>query len=77
VTPSRLHHDSHLLAGGAVISGAIWAFLWVAYEVLSGKTRHFDEWLLAALRDPEQPARPLGPAWLASAAMDIRRSASS
>jgi undecaprenyl-diphosphatase len=71
VIPARLHHDSRLLAGGAVVFGSIWAFLWVAYEVLAGKTRHLDEWMLAVLRDPERPAQPIGPAWLAAAALDI------
>jgi undecaprenyl-diphosphatase len=71
VTARRLHRHPVLLAGSVVIFGSTWAFLWMAGEVLSGETRQFDEWLLQALRNPADPSQPVGPRWLASAALDI------
>jgi undecaprenyl-diphosphatase len=40
-------------------------------EVLEGETQRFDKQLLVALRDPANPSRPIGPAWLMGAALDI------
>ncbi|NIX75593.1 phosphatase PAP2 family protein [Microvirga terricola] len=48
-----------------------WAFAAIADEVREGSTRAFDSALLLALRDPQNPADPLGPRWLEEAARDI------
>jgi undecaprenyl-diphosphatase len=40
-------------------------------EVLEGDTQAFDERVLRALRDANDPAKPIGPGWLRSAALDI------
>ncbi|MDH4438919.1 MAG: phosphatase PAP2 family protein [Rhizobium sp.] len=40
-------------------------------EVLEGETRAFDESVLLALRDPTDPALPIGPAWLTKMMVDI------
>lgn len=39
------------------------AFAKLATEVFEGNTRAFDQWLLLALRVPENTADPIGPAW--------------
>lgn len=43
----------------------------LAEEVFEGDTRGFDEWLLPALRNPTDPANPLGPHWLEEVARDF------
>lgn len=47
------------------------AFVGLAGEVLEGDTQRFDERMLAALRKADNPAVPIGPWWLQSAALDI------
>ncbi|WP_210496184.1 phosphatase PAP2 family protein [Microvirga antarctica] len=48
-----------------------WAFIALADEVREGETHALDRALLLALRDPQNPANPLGPSWLEEAARDI------
>jgi undecaprenyl-diphosphatase len=48
-----------------------WAFVAVADEVREGETHALDSRLLLALRDPQDPANPLGPTWLEESARDI------
>jgi undecaprenyl-diphosphatase len=43
----------------------------IADEVIDGQTRGFDEAILRALRNPHDPADPLGPAWLEHVIRDI------
>jgi undecaprenyl-diphosphatase len=40
-------------------------------EVLEGDTQAFDERVLRALRNPDNPEVPIGPRWMHSAALDI------
>jgi undecaprenyl-diphosphatase len=49
----------------------IWGFASVVDEIGEGTTPAFDEWAIRALRDPDDPARALGPAWLSKSARDI------
>jgi undecaprenyl-diphosphatase len=48
-----------------------WAFVALADEVREGETHILDSRLLLALRDPQDPANPLGPSWLEESARDI------
>ncbi|MGO4525694.1 phosphatase PAP2 family protein [Microvirga sp. 2MCAF35] len=48
-----------------------WAFIALADEVREGETHALDSYLLLALRDPQNPANPLGPSWVEEAARDI------
>ena len=48
-----------------------WAFIALADEVREGETQSFDRALLLALRNPQDPADPIGPGWLEEAARDI------
>lgn len=55
----------------AVIVGGSWGFVELASEVIEGDTKAFDEWALQAMRNPDNPADPLGPRWLEEAGRDI------
>ncbi len=59
-----------LLAVLAVVLG-VWAFIALADEVAEGGTQKLDDRILRALRDPADPARPIGPAWVGEAARDL------
>src|SRR5918993_975745 len=73
---SRLWFRLRLNEIGPLISLAgcglfAWAFVAVADEVREGETHALDSRLLMALRDPQDPANPLGPSWLEESARDI------
>ncbi|CAN5592631.1 phosphatase PAP2 family protein [soil metagenome] len=70
ITPRDRGELSVLLAGIFVLVLAL-AFVLLAGRVIEGDTQQFDEWMLAALRDPGDPAAPIGPRWLHGAALDI------
>ena len=59
-----------LIALLAIISG-IWAFSELADEVMEGDTKRFDHWALESLRNPDNPADPLGPHWLEEVGRDV------
>jgi undecaprenyl-diphosphatase len=67
LTPaSRLWFRLRLNEIGPLLSFAgcgffAWAFVAVADEVREGETHALDSRLLMALRDPQNPANPLGP----------------
>ena len=77
LTPaSRLWFRLRLNEIGPLISFAgcgffAWAFLELADEVREGETHALDRWLLLSLRNPQDPADPLGPSWLEESARDI------
>ena len=52
------------------ITGVL-AFAGLAGEVLEGETLGFDRAVLLALRDPANPADPIGPRWFEEAARDV------
>jgi undecaprenyl-diphosphatase len=56
---------------GLAVAGALWVFVEVAEEVLEGDPLPFDEALLLLLRQPGDPARPVGPGWLVGAALEV------
>jgi undecaprenyl-diphosphatase len=57
-----LHHWSSLAL--LVFGLGLFAFLYLAGEVIEGETLRFDTWLLLALRVPGDTTDPLGPAWI-------------
>jgi undecaprenyl-diphosphatase len=59
-----------LVAALVVVAGA-WAFIELADEVLEGETRAIDEWLLRALRSPDDPSDPIGPIWFEESVRDL------
>jgi undecaprenyl-diphosphatase len=68
---SRDRAELRLLVGAFAVLLLTFAFVELAGEVLEGDTQHFDERILAALRDPSNPANPIGPSWLRGVALDV------
>lgn len=66
--PGRGRRTVALLIGAAG-SGA--AFLGIVSLVMAGGSRAFDERMLLALRNPLDPADPLGPPWFEETARDV------
>lgn len=59
-----------LLAVMIVAAGA-WAFIELADEVIEGEFHAIDEMILLALRNPANPADPLGPRWVQELGRDV------
>jgi undecaprenyl-diphosphatase len=56
----------------ALVAAAVAYFLFeLTGEVLEGETRSFDEGVLLMLRNPTDPAMPIGPGWLTKMMVDI------
>jgi undecaprenyl-diphosphatase len=47
------------------------AFLMLAGEVIDGDTQAFDTKILQALRNPDDPSRPIGPPWIEESLLDL------
>ena len=56
---------------GMVILASIWGFLKLASEVKESDTRHFDEAILLAMREPGNPADPIGSPRVEEMARDL------
>jgi undecaprenyl-diphosphatase len=67
----RDRNELVLLVVGIVVLLLLFTASKLASEVLEGDTQQFDKQILAALRDPANPSRPIGPAWLLGGALDI------
>jgi undecaprenyl-diphosphatase len=52
-------------------AAAVYAFVEIVDEVMEGESRAFDEWVLLALRSPDDPGDPIGPWWVQAMFMDI------
>jgi len=63
--------DLIVLTAALVAALGIWAFIGIADAVREGETQSFDERILKALRDPTDPSKPLGPAWLGEVGRDL------
>lgn len=50
---------------------AVWVFIELADEVIEGETHSLDEWVILNLREPENPADPIGPEWIETMGMDL------
>ena len=59
------------LIGGIAVLLLLVVFMKLASEVLEGETQGFDRRILLALRSQDDLARPVGPAWMVGAALDI------
>jgi undecaprenyl-diphosphatase len=53
-----------VLAALAIGIASLWGFIEVTEEVFEGDTQAFDRWALQIMRDPNNPAEPIGPRWL-------------
>lgn len=54
--------------GGCVL---LLVFLQLAGQVMEGETLAFDQKILRAFRQADDPSRPIGPAWVTSALLDL------
>jgi undecaprenyl-diphosphatase len=63
--------DLVVLVAALAAAAGTWAFLEVADHVTEGGHRHVDEWVIRALREPGDPADPLGPRWVEEGARDV------
>lgn len=66
-----LHHDVLALLAVLLVITCVLGYLKLADAVSEGETQRFDEAVLRALRDPDDPARLIGPWWMAEATRDI------
>jgi undecaprenyl-diphosphatase len=75
----RLFRAFDWIAGhGVVVLGVVllivigtWGFIDLADDVAEGDTRTFDEWAVRALRDPNDPADPIGAPWVEEVGRDL------
>jgi undecaprenyl-diphosphatase len=64
-------HELALMLGTLCVVASTWGFVLLASQVAKGNTKSFDEQVLKALREPDDPANPIGPGWLEESARDI------
>jgi undecaprenyl-diphosphatase len=64
-------HEFKVLAAMFVLVLTILAFAAIADEVSDGATQRFDEGVLRALRRPDDPSKPIAPAWFSEVSRDI------
>jgi undecaprenyl-diphosphatase len=64
-------HELQWLLVGLAACLLTWAFIALAGEVMEGDTGAMDTKILVALRDPADPGRPIGPAWVEFALLDL------
>lgn len=69
MSPVRI--ENRVLLGGIVVVLLVLAFAGLSDLVSEGRTQQFDERVLRALRQPDDPATPIGPRWIQYAAVDI------
>ena len=69
--PIRSMLEARTLLALFGIVGAMLVFAEFVDRIVKGETRAFDERLLLALRDPNSPSHPIGPAWLQILFRDI------
>jgi undecaprenyl-diphosphatase len=64
-------HELTWLIAGLVICAVLYAFAVLAGEVMEGDTHALDIKILEALRKADDRSRPVGPAWLEVALLDL------
>lgn len=67
----RVRVELNYLLAGLLIFFGLWGFISLAGEVVEGDTRHFDQRLLLALRNPADLSDPLGPLWMEEVFRDL------
>lgn len=69
--PSLFKPEGTVLLILLAVVGFAWAFVEIAGRVTDGSTLEFDRRIVRSLRRADDPAVPIGPAWLAVAARDV------
>ncbi|MEZ5933559.1 MAG: phosphatase PAP2 family protein [Alphaproteobacteria bacterium] len=54
-----------------LLVASVWAFVGLADEVVEGETHRFDETVLLLMRNPADPADPIGPGWVEEIGRDV------
>ena len=65
-------HEFMMLLALLIVVAGTWGFIALADVVLEGRTQSFDESVLRALRLPDNPAKPIGPDWMAEVDQQLR-----
>jgi undecaprenyl-diphosphatase len=53
------------------VAGGVWGFVGIADDVVKGQTASMDRRIMLAMRNPADPADPLGPAWVEEIGRDL------
>jgi undecaprenyl-diphosphatase len=64
-------HEPAVLAAMLAAVLSVWGFIRLADEVAEGDTMRFDTWAVQSLRRADEPARAIGPPWMAEVGRDI------
>ena len=64
-------HELGWLIAGLSVCLLLWGFLALASEVVEGDTTTLDTKILLSLRKADDPSRPIGPAWVETAMLDL------
>lgn len=64
-------HELGWLIAGLSVCLLLWGFLALASEVMEGDTTALDTKILVSLRKADDPSRPIGPAWVETALLDL------
>src|SRR5687767_12451915 len=64
-------NELRVLLIGLGLSALVYLFIQLAGEVMEGDTQAFDAAIVRSLRDPSDPAKPLGPAWVEGVLLDV------
>jgi undecaprenyl-diphosphatase len=64
-------HELKVLLAMTGAAIAVLVFIEIADAVGQGHTVRFDQWAVRALRHPNDPSRPVGPAWFSQLARDV------
>ena len=69
---ARIHSDEILVLLPLLVAAVgVWGFIELAENVNEGSTRNLDEWVLKAMRRADDPATPIGPAWMHEVGRDL------
>jgi undecaprenyl-diphosphatase len=60
-----------LLIPMLLLAGGIYSLVQLSEAVERGSTQRFDDWAIRILRNPANPAIPIGPAWLPEVGRDL------
>ncbi len=64
-------HGAIVLTAVLIVVAGTLAFIKLTDEVKEGGTQRFDEWAIRTLRQPNDPATPIGPRWIREAGRDM------
>lgn len=77
--PKRVHsvlewigtYEFPVMIAMLLLAGSVWAFIEIADKVMEGSTKRFDDWAIRAMRQADDPSKPIGPSWLSEVGRDL------